>query len=577
MLSNERIADIFDEMADILEFQGANAFRVRAYRNGARTIRDMNESMTTLAAEGMKSLTAIDGIGKTIAEKTITLVETGKLSQHQELLDQVPSSALDMMRIPGLGPKKAAALFQELKIQSLEQLQAACEEGIVRELKGFGKKTEETILKGISIAASASERMLWADADKFVQMMLAHLKECDGIDQLEVAGSYRRKQETIGDLDFLAVSADVEKIMDHFGNFSEIADVIVRGDTKMSIRLHNHLQMDLRVVPAESFGAALQYFTGSKEHNVILRGRAKQQNLKINEYAVYQVEGETETYHAGATEESIYETLGLPWIPPELRQARKEFEWADANALPELITVADIQGDLHMHTTATDGKNSIEEMAQAAIQRGLSYIVITDHSQRVSIANGLNAERLLTHWDKIEEVAKILPESFTLLKGIECDILEDAMMDLPDEVLAQADWVLASIHFGHKQPQEEIMERMKTAMQHPHVHAIAHPTGRLINAREPYAVDMEELIHQAAESGTVLELNASKQRLDLNDVACAAAKAQSVPIVISTDAHSTEGLAQISYGINQARRAGLTKADVLNTRPWTEVKKMISK
>lgn len=576
-MTNARIADVFDQLADLLEFQGANQFRVRAYRNAARTVRDYSESLETLAAEGAASLTKIDGIGDDLAKKIVVLVETGELPQLNELLSQVPASVLAMLRIPGLGPKKAAVLYKELGVKTLDELKAACESGRVRELKGFAAKTEQIILQGIAIAASGQERMYWATAETIVSSLREHLKKCPEIKQLEFAGSYRRGKETIGDLDILVDSTDVSAVMDHFSRFPSIGSVIARGDTKMSIRTDSGLQIDLRVVPAESFGAALQYFTGSKDHNVILRGMAKQRGLKINEYGVFRVEGEKETYLAGATEADVYATLDLPVFPPEIREARREFDWAKEGELPRLVEVADIRGDLHMHTTATDGAATIEEMVAAAQARGLSYIAITDHSQRVSMARGLTPERVLAQWAEIDKLRPRMGKSFTILKGIECDILEKGGMDLPDDVLAQADWVLASVHYGQKQSRQQITERILGAIENPHVSCIAHPTGRLINRRESYEVDIDALFKAAKEHGKLLELNANPMRLDLNDVYCAAAKSHGIPIAIDTDAHVTTGLDDLRYGVLQARRAGLTKEDVANTRTWPQLKKLVGK
>jgi DNA polymerase (family 10) len=459
----------------------------------------------------------------------------------------------------------------------LDQLKAACEAEKVRELKGFGAKTEQAILQGLAIAEAANKRIYWADADEIAQALRDHLKDCPSIENLELAGSYRRGRETVGDLDVLVVSTDVNEVMDRLAEFHGIANVIARGDTKMSIRLDNGLQIDLRVVPARSFGAALQYFTGSKDHNVALRGLAKQHGLKINEWGVFRVDGDNEEYIAGESEKDVYATLNLPVFPPELRESRKEFDWASQGALPELIEVDDIRGDLHMHTNATDGKATLEEMIAAAQERGLKYIAITDHSQRVSMARGLDAKRVLAQWKEVDRLNDELGSKFTVLRGIECDILEKGGMDLPDDVLAQADWVLASVHYGQQQSREQITNRILGAIENPHVSAIAHPTGRLINRREAYEVDMDAVFKAAKEHGKLLELNANPMRLDLNDVMCAAAKNHGIPIVINTDAHSTTGLDVMPYGILQARRAGLTKADVANTLTWAQMKKLIGK
>ena len=574
-MNNKRIADTFEQIADLLEFQGSNPFRIRAYRKGAKTIAEMSESVGGVIQDTSRKLTDFDGIGKDLAAKVEELVTSGRLTMLEELLETVPRTVLDLVRVPGMGPKKAATVFKELHIATLDQLKAACEDQQLRALKGFGAKTEQTILDGIAIAAAANERTLWAIADEVAQQLLTHLESCQSIETIDMAGSYRRCKETIGDLDILVVSSDAAEVMDRLGEFEDLDSITVRGDTKMSIRLFGGLQVDLRVVPTESFGAAMQYFTGSKEHNVVVRGRAKQMGLKVNEWGVYNVE--TGDYVAGKTEEDVYGALDLPWIAPELREARDEFAWSESGELPELIERADIRGDLHMHTTASDGKSTLEEMVAAAKQMGLTYIAITDHSKRVSMANGLDDKRVLEQWAEIDELNRSLGKSFTILKGIECDILENGEMDLADETLAQADWVMASIHYGQKQPMEKITRRMLNAIENPHVTAISHPTGRLINQREPYEIDLDQIYAAAKEHDKLLELNAAPKRLDLNAINCAAAKRHGIPIVISTDAHSVHGLASMRYGINQARRAGFTKTDVANTRTWPQLKKLIGR
>ncbi len=576
-MTNAHIASVFEQLADLLEFKGDNPFRVRAYRNAARAIRGLGESLATIVAVDPQRLLEIDGIGQAVADKSVILVQTGRLPQLDELLVEIPESVLAMLRIPGVGPKKAAALFHELGLRTLDELQAACAAGRVRELKGFGVKTEQAILDGIHLAVSANRRLLWADADQLVQELRAHLQACDSVRQLEFAGSYRRGRETVGDVDVLVVSTDVAEVMDRCGAFPSVAEVQARGDTKLSVRLDSGFQVDLRSVPPESFGAALQYFTGSKEHNVVLRGLAKQRGLKINEYGVYRVAGERETYLAGATEDEVYGALDLPVFPPELREARHEFAWAEAGVLPELIEVGDIRGDLHAHTTATDGAASIAEMVAAAQTHGWEYLAITDHSQRVSMANGLDPRRLLAQWQEIDRLNAELGSRFTVLKGIECDILEQGGLDLPDDVLAQADWVLASVHYGQKQSRQQITERILGALEHPYVSAMAHPTGRLLNARDAYDVDLDAMFAAAKRYGKLLELNAHPQRLDLHDLDCAAAKSHGIPIVISTDAHSVSGLDVLRYGVLQARRAGLTKPDVANTRTWPQLRRLIGR
>lgn len=570
-MNNVQIAACLEETADILEFQAANPFRVRAYRNAARAITEWPESIVSmLAAE--KPLTEIAGVGADLAEKIAMLSKTGVFPLLEELRSQVPQSVLALLRVQGLGPKKAAALHKELKIQTLDELRAACEAHRVRELKGFGEKTEQTILAGLALASTAHERMLWAEADEWVQQLLAYLRPAPHVEKLEAAGSYRRGRDSVGDLDFLVVSSEPKEVMGRLAEFPEVAEVLARGPTKMSVRLQKGPQLDLRVVPAEAFGAALVYFTGSKDHNVVLRGRAKDRGLKINEYGVFQ----GERYIAGLTEADVYATLDLPWFPPELREARHEFEWADAGALPELIEPEQIQGDLHMHTTESDGQASLEEMVAAAQARGLKYIAITDHSKRVSMANGLDGRRLRKQWAEIDRLNEKL-KGFTVLKGVEVDILEKGGLDLPDDVLAEADWVVASVHYGQNQPREQITKRILEALANPNVSAIAHPTGRLLNRRKPYDVDLEAVLKAAREHGKAMELNANPSRLDLDDLACAAAKGQGIPIVISTDAHNVEGLNHIRYGVLQARRAGLGKADIVNSHTWKQVQKMLGK
>jgi len=569
-MTNPDIAAVFEQVADLLEFQGAGSFRIRAYRNASRVIGDLNQPVSQMAAEGKKALTALDGIGDDLATKIITLVETGSLPILDELLEQIPMSVLAVLRVPGLGPKRAAVLYQQLAITTLDELREACETHRVRELKGFGAKTEEKILAGLEIAAEAERRQLWVNADREVRELLDYLGDVPGVDRIEAAGSYRRCRDTVGDLDLLAVARQSTPLMDRLAAYDRVAELLLRGDTKMSVRLKDGLQVDLRVVPDEAFGAALQYFTGSKEHNVVLRGRAKKLGLKISEYGVFRSEQRV----AGREEQEVYQAVNLPWIPPELREARREFQWADADALPKLIERQDIRGDLHMHTTWSDGVATIEEMAQAARRLGYQYIAITDHSKRVTVAGGLTAEQLRRQWDEVDRVNAEL-DDIEILRGVEVDILEAGGLDLPDDVLADAQWVMASVHFGQNQPEEQITRRMVQALENPHVSAIAHPTGRMLRQREAYKVDLEAVMHAAAEHGKMLELNSGPARLDLDDVACARAKALGVPVVISTDSHRPERLEAMRLGINQARRGGLTADDVANTRPWAELKAML--
>ena len=568
-MKNDLIAGHFELLADLLEIQNANPFRIRAYRNAARTISSTSDSLADLAAAG-GDLTQLPGIGKDLARQIIEIAQTGKLKSLEELQQQIPSGVVEMLRIQGVGPKKVSVFFNELQLTSLAELKAACEAGRISQLKGFGKKTEESILQNIDHAAASVTRFSIADARAAVEAIVADLRLLPEVIRCEGAGSCRRRRETCGDLDVLAICADPGPPMDRLAAHPLVSAVLQRGDTKQRVRLVTGIELDLRVVPEESFGAAMQYFTGSKEHNVVLRQRAKDLGLKINEYGVFRGDESV----AGRTEEEVYAAVGLPWIPPELRENRREFEWADNRQLPELLLQTDILGDLHMHTTASDGAATIAEMAAAAKARGLQYIAITDHSKRVSMANGLDADRLRKHWQEIRRVREQI-SGIQILCGIECDILEDATMDLPDDVLAEADWVVAVLHYGLRQPREQIMQRLLNAIRNPHVDAIGHCTGRMIGRREGADVNFADLLKAAADHQVMLEINAHPSRLDLDDVHAAAARDHGIPIVINTDSHSVDGFDVLQYGVDQARRAGLTAKDVANTRPLPEFLKLL--
>jgi DNA polymerase (family X) len=569
-MENPEVAHVFEEVADLLEILGENPFRVRAYRTAARTIQDLSEPLAAMATDPDRKLQDLAGIGKDLADKIRTILTTGDLPLRQELCNRVPAGLRDILNVPGLGPKRAYILHQQLQIQSLAQLRQAAEKHEIRKLKGFGEKTEEKILQSLDHLEQAARRFLLAEAKVYIDALIKHLKEAPGLEQIEAAGSYRRRKETVGDLDVLATCKQVEPVMDRLAAFASVAEVLARGPTKMSVRLRNGLQLDLRVVPAESYGAALMYFTGSKAHNIIVRRRGQQQGLKINEYGVYRGNRSV----AGDTEEEVYQAVGLPWIPPELREARGEIELALEGRLPKLIELDDLRGDLHLHTDVTDGRASLEEMVAAAKKRGHAYIAITDHSKRVTMARGLDASRLREHWKNIDRLAG-KTKGITLLKGVELDILEDATLDLPDDVLAEADWVVASIHYGQKQPREQITRRLLTAIRNPHVHAIGHPTARLIGKRPGIEMDLDAVLKAAADHGCLMELNSQPDRLDLDDVALMAARDKGVGIVIDTDAHAVEELGFLEFGINQARRAGLEAKDVVNTRTWPQMRKLL--
>jgi DNA polymerase (family X) len=575
-MRNEQIADIFDEMADLLEIDGESPFRVRAYRHGSQVIRDLPDSVSQWILDG-RDLATIDGIGATLAEKSKVLVTQGELPQLQKLRDKVPTSLRSLLRIPGLGAKKVGALFKELGVRDLNDLRIACESNRVQELKGFGAKTQKSILEGLAIAEQANQRLTRDAVERLVESLRTHLSASHAILRFDFAGSYRRGKETVGDLDILAISDQPAEAMAHFVAFPDTREIILQGPTKSSLRVTDAFQVDFRVVPESSWGAALQYFTGSKEHNVVLRGLAKKHGLRLNEYSLASMEDEAKIT-AGADEAGIYRALGLPFIAPEFRENR--FEWSEhfEDIAAGAVSLADMRGDLHMHTTATDGENSIEEMVAAAQAIGLKYIAITDHSQRVSVARGLNAERVCEQWAFIDKFnAANDTERFLVLKGIECDILEDGSMDLPDEVLKQADWVMASIHFGQKQSRQEITQRILNAIQHPSVTAISHPTGRLLNRREAYEVDLEAVFQSAVEHKKFLEINANPWRLDLNDVHAMGASSQGVEFVINTDAHSIPNLGLMKFGIQVARRAGLQRSQVFNCKSLPEVKEWLER
>ena len=589
-MTNADIAAVFDHVADLIEYQGGNVFRVRAYRNAARTIGSMVESLATVRADPSRTLTDIEGVGADLAAKIGTLLDTGRLPLLDELQREIPAVVFELMRVPGLGPKKVKALVGELGIDSLDALEQACRDGRVREVKGFGAKTEAAILENIGFAKSPEhDRLLWSEADAIVQPLLAWMRDCPAVRRVEGAGSWRRGRETVGDIDIVVDGDDPPRVMDHLVAWPECASVLLRGDTKTSIRGPRGVQVDLRVVDADSFGAAWQYFTGSKEHNVRLRSRARDRRLTINEYGVFRLEPGADADArptkgaavAGRTEEDVYASVGLPWIPPELREAGDEIARAERGPLPELVTLDDIRGDLHMHTTATDGEDTLGAMVRAAIDRGLAYIAITDHGQRVTMAHGLDRKRLLKQWDEIDRLNESLAEDgrppIVVLKGIEVDMLEKGGLDLPDEVLARADWVVASLHYGQNQPRERITARIVEAIENPYVSVIGHPTGRLINRRPAYDVDIEAVIAAAARTGTFLEINANPWRLDLDDRHAAAAKQAGVKLVISTDAHSTRGLDVMRCGVLQARRAGLEAKDIVNTHTLAQFRKLTGK
>lgn len=568
---NADIAAAFDEIADLLEIKGENPFRVRAYRNAARTIGDMGAPLRDRVERG-DDLTQIPGIGKDLAQKIGQMVITGRIAQLEELRAEMPAGLLAMLRLPGVGPKRVKTLFHELGIQDLAQLAAAAREGRIRTVKGFGAKIEAGILHALETRQSEGQRFRRAAVVPYAESLVTYLRAVRGVKQIECAGSYRRARETIGDLDILVEAADSAAVMHAFTSYDEVQQVLAHGETKSSILLRSGLQVDLRVVPTESFGAALQYFTGSKEHNIVVRKRAQAQGLKVNEYGVMRGEARV----AGRTEKDVYAALGLAVPPPELRENRGEIERAAEGRLPRLVEAVDIRGDLHNHSTWSDGANTIAEMAEAARARGYEYLAICDHSKRLTVANGLDEKRLAKQLAEIDRLNEGYA-GFRLLKGVECDILEDGSLDLDNAILKELDLVVVSVHSKFNLTREQQTARVLTALDNPYATILAHPTGRLILEREPYEIDIPRVIAHAKQRGCFLELNANPMRLDLNDVHCQMAKEAGVLIALNADGHQTADLGNTVFGIGQARRGWLEKSDVLNTRPLEELLRLIQR
>jgi DNA polymerase (family 10) len=571
-LDNPEIARTLEEVADVLEIQNANPFRIRAYRNAVRTVETVTVPLRRWVEEN-RQLTDLPGIGKEMANHIKEMVETGTLGFRDELLAEVPRSLIELMRLPGLGPKKARRVWDELQIGSVDELEAAAKEGRIAALPGFGARSQEKILAGIADYRQQGSRFLLNEAERSVEPLLAYLRETPEIERLEVAGSYRRRKETIGDIDLLAIASQPVPVMERFRGYAQVDKILMAGETRSTVVLGSGLQVDLRVVPADCYGAALVYFTGSKEHNVKLRRRAVERGLRISEYGVFRVhvEGsETEGECIGGGEEAeVYAAVGLAWIPPELREDHGEIELAATGRLPDLIRVEDLRGDLHMHSTWSDGRNSIAEMAAACAARGYEYMVISDHSKSLAMTGGLDAYRLREQWKEIDEVRARHPE-IRILRSMEVDILGDGSLDLEDEMLAGLDLVLVSLHSRLDLPLVQQTERVLKALEHPEVNVFCHPTARLINRRKPAELDLEVILRRAAELGVALELNCSPNRLDLKDTHLRLAKELGCKIVIDTDSHRARELSLMRYGVDQARRAGLGPGDVLNTRSFED-------
>ena len=559
-IHNSEIAEIFSQVADLLEIEGANEFRVRAYRKAARTIRGHPGSIADALERG-KKLGDLPGIGEDLAGKIDEIVTTGDLAQLEEIKQRTPAGLTKMLKIEGLGPKRVQQLYEELDITSLDELKKAAEDGEIQVLDGFGTKTENNILDKLSQKELQEERTLLKVAEEMAGPLVDYLVDIERVRKVVVAGSYRRRKETVGDLDVLAISDEGKQTIQRFVEYEDVSEVVSQGETRSTVIFRSGLQVDLRVVPNESYGAALFYFTGSKDHNIALRNHALAQNLKVNEYGVFRDEEQI----AGETEAEIYKLFDMDFIPPELREDRGELEAALKGQLPALITLNDIRGDLQMHTTGSDGNATLEEMAQGALEKGYEYIAITDHSPNVAVAQGLDADGLRQQMEAIDRLNEEL-EGIRILKAVEVDILEDGALDLPDEVLEELDLRICSVHSYFDLSREEQTERIIRAMDNPNFNILAHPTGRRIGDRAPYEVNLEQVMAAALERGCFLELNAHPERLDINDVQAKMAKEMGLKLFINTDAHSVSELDFMRFGVGQARRGWLEKKDVVNTQ-----------
>ncbi len=575
---NLDIARIFDEIADILEVKGDNPFRVRAYRRAARTIETLTQDLKVIAERGgVDELKKIPGIGEGIAKKIVEIAQTGDCKKHRELTRELPHGLLELLAIPRVGPKTIAKVHEELGISSIEELESAAKRHELRGIPGLGAKVEENILKGIEQYRRYRGRKLLSEALPRAESILNELRKLDAVDRITIAGSLRRMRETIGDIDILVVSKRPKEVMDAFTSLEGVEDVVAKGDTKSSIVLKG-MDVDLRVVDAGSFGAAVHYFTGSKHHNIRIRELGVKRGLKINEYGVFRAESGEKI--GGEDEEDVFRSVGLAYIPPELREDRGEVEAAQENRIPALIEPGELRGDLHVHTKWSDGKNSVEEMAMTAIAMGYEYIAVADHSPAVGIAGGMDEAKIKKRQEEIERVNTRYEEEgegkFRVLSSVEVDIKSDFSLDLPDDVLKELDVVVAAVHSKFNQDKETMTKRIVAAMENEHVDIIAHPTGRLLGKREPYEVDMERLMEVARATGTIMELNSFPERLDLNDIHCRMAKEYGVLIAISTDAHDAMQMRDvIRYGVATARRGWLEAKDVVNTRSESEMKKLL--
>lgn len=570
-MDNFAYSKIFWEMGDLLELKDENPFKIRAYRKAAQNIEAFPESIEKIYAEGgIKALQQIPGIGLHIAEKIEDRIKTGKIPAYNKLLKEFPKSFLEIASVQSMGPKTANLLYRELRIDSLKKLEKAAKKGKLRDLPGFGIKKEQNILRGLQIKKESHGRYLLDEATAYAELIVEELEKLKEVKKILPCGSLRRGQETIGDIDILVISPSPKKIMDTFIKLPVVRNVLAHGETKSSVILKNNMQADLRVVGAKSFGAAAHYFTGSKAHNIHLRQLAQKKGWKVSEYGIFKAERQI----GGGKEEEMFTKFGMQFIPPELRESRGEFEAAAKKKIPKLIELKDIKGDLHMHTKASDGSNSIEEMALAAKAMGYEYIAITDHTQSTRIAGGLNEKEMLAHLKKIKTANKKI-KGIEILAGAEVDIQADGKLDYSDEVLKQLDIVLTAIHSRFKMPKKEMTDRIIKALQNKHVNIFVHPTGRLINERDPYEVDMEKVLQAAKKYNVALEINAHPKRLDLTDIYCMRAKELGVKMIIATDAHSIDQLELMKYGVITARRGWLEKNNIINTLPLAKLNKLL--
>lgn len=562
-MENVDVARLFQQVADLLELRGDNPFRIRAYRNAARTIEAMPRRVAELVAHDGKSLAELPGIGKDLAGKIVDIVRSGHLDVLDELLTEIPKGLIEVMAVPGLGPKRAKAIHDVLEVSTLAALERAARAGKLHTVKGIGAVIEQRVLEALAHRPAESGRILLSEADALVAPLLEHLREAAGVVQLEVAGSVRRRRETIGDLDLLAATARPAELAERFVAYPDLAKILAHGKTRCAGELRRGLQVDLRIVAPESFGAALYYFTGAKSHTIAVRAIARKHELKINEYGVFRGKRRI----AGATEADVFATVGLPYIAPELRENRGEIEAARARALPRLVELADLRGDLQMHTTTTDGRSTLAEMVDAARALGHAYIAITEHTQVLKMTRGLGRKGLLAQRRAIERLSEAGGGKPVVLWGAEVDILADGSLDLDEATLGELDLVIAAVHTHLDMPRETMTDRIVRAIRHPRVHVLAHPTSRLLGKRAPTAVDLESVIAAAASTGVLLEINAQPDRLDLDDVYARSARDAGVGLVINTDAHHADELRYLRYGVDVARRAWCEAKHVANTLP----------